>query len=354
MAAAAQQNYVGILSIGSMGAGIAKLLKARGFIVGTSGHARSPATIRRAEEANVEVLSSDVELVEKASVILSVVPPRDALETARRVVDALHELATRGSRPSNPLYYIDLNAVAPSTARGISELFTPVQNSARFIDGSILGEPPVLIRDNASGQQTVTPTTATSGVDHSPGRWVQPRIPISGPHHITDLSYHGDRLYAALNMRYLSSEVGAASGLKMCYTTMFKGYIAVAAQGFTTAERLGLLDVLKDELQLRLPDHLRLAESGVVVTPPKAYRWVFEMEEIARTHAEESGFAPALFQGAAGVFRDIADNGVLGEEKIGSRVRGTTMEDFAAILARDLEHKTTNRQVSPGNDEDHS
>ncbi|KAK7451508.1 hypothetical protein Landi51_04879 [Colletotrichum acutatum] len=326
-----QQNYVGILSIGDMGAGIAKLLKAHGFDVGTSGRGRR-----------------------EASVVLSVVPPRDALETARRVVDALRELATRGSRPSRPLYFIDLNAVAPSTVRGIAQLFTSVQHSARFIDGSILGEPPVFVPTSDVGLQTVTPPTAASDVEHNPGRWVQPRIPISGPHHITDLPYHGQRLYAALNMRYVGSEVGAASGLKMCYTTMFKGYIAVAAQGFTTAERLGLLDVLKDELQLRLPDHLRLAESGVIVTPPKAYRWVFEMEEIARTHAEDGGFAPGLFQGAAGVFRDIAEDSVLGEEKIGSRVRGTTMEDFASTLARDLEHRAACRQISPGNDENHS
>lgn len=301
----------------------------------------------------MEVLSSDVELLEKSSVILSVVPPRDALETAQRVVDALHELATRGSQRCSPLYFIDLNAVAPSTAQGTAELFTSVQHSARFIDGSILGEPPVFVPPSDVGLQSITPTTAMSGVDPNLGRWVQPQIPISGPHHITDLPYHGARLYAALNMRYLGTNVGAASGLKMCYTTMFKGYIAVAAQGFTTAERLGQLDFLKDELQLRLPDHLRLAESGVVVTPLKAYRWVFEMEEIARTHAEEGGFALGLFQGAAGVFRDIAEDSVLGEEKIGSRVRGTTMEDFAATLARDLEHRAACHQVSPGNDENH-
>ncbi|KXH68827.1 6-phosphogluconate dehydrogenase [Colletotrichum salicis] len=134
---------------------------------------------------------------------------------------------------------------------------------------------------------------------------------------------------------------------------MFKGYIAVAAQVFTTAERLGLLDVLKDELRLRLPDHLRLAESGVVVTPPKAYRCVFEMEEIDRTHAEEGGFDPDLFQGAVGVFRDIAEDSVLGEEKIGSRVRGTTMEDFAATLASDLEHRAACRQTTQEKGDDH-
>ncbi|KXH68828.1 hypothetical protein CSAL01_00096 [Colletotrichum salicis] len=161
-----------------------------------------PATIRRAEEADVEVLSSDIELVEKVSVILSVVPPRDAMKTAQRVVDALHDLATRGSRPSSPLYFIDLNAVAPSTVRGIAELFTSVQHSARFIDGSILGEPPVWIPANDLGTETASPTTTMSGVEHGlGGRWVLPRIPISGPHHIIELPIHGERLHAALNMR---------------------------------------------------------------------------------------------------------------------------------------------------------
>ncbi|KAK1702160.1 6-phosphogluconate dehydrogenase, partial [Colletotrichum lupini] len=297
--------------------------------------------IRRAKKADVGVLSSDIELVEQSSGILSVVPSKDALEAARRVVDALHELATRGSRPSRPFYFTDPNAVAASTVRRIAELFTSVHHSARFIDGLILGEPPVFVSASDVEPQTVSPTTATS-------------VPISGPHQITDLPHHGERLYAELNMRYLGSEVGAASGLKMCYTTMFKGYIAVAARGLTTAERLGLLYALKDKLQLLLPDHLRLAESGVTVTPPKAYRWVFEMQQIARTHAEEGGFALGLFQGAEGVFRDIAEDSVLGKEKIGNRVRGTIMEDFAAILARNLEHKTTYCQVSPVNDEDHS
>ncbi|KAK1476572.1 hypothetical protein CABS01_15336 [Colletotrichum abscissum] len=278
--------------------------------------------------ADVGVLSSDIELVEQSSGILSVVPSRDALEAARRVVDALHELATRGSRPSSPFYFTDPNAVAASTVRRIAELFTSVHHSARFIDGLILGEPPVFVSASDVEPQTVSPTTATSGVEQ---RWSMGTGP--SPHF---------------------REVGAASGLKMCYTTMFKGYIAVAARGLTTAERLGLLYVLKDELQLRLPDHLRLAESGVTVTSPKPYRWVFEMQQIARTHAEEGGFAMGLFQGAAGVFRDIAEDSVLGKEKIGNRVRGTMMEDFAAILARDLEHKTTYCQVSPGNDEDDS
>ncbi|KAK1500538.1 hypothetical protein CTAM01_06473 [Colletotrichum tamarilloi] len=278
-----------------------------------------------AEEADVEVLSSDIELVEQSSGILSVVPSRDALEAARRVVDALHELATRGSRPSSPFYFIDPNAVAASTVRGIAELFTSVHHSARFIDGLILGEPPVFVSASDVEPQTVSPTTATSGVEQ---RWSMGAGPSP---HFRSSSDHGFALSWG--------EVG---------------YIAVAARGLTTAERLGLLYVLKDELQLRLPDHLRLAESGVTVTPPKAYRWVFEMEQIARTHAEEGGFALGLFQGAAGVFRDIAENSVLGKEKIGNRVRGTIMEDFAAILARDLEHKTTYCQVSPGNDEDHS
>lgn len=47
---------------------------------------------------------------------------------------------------------------------------------------------------------------------------------------------------------------------------------------------------------------------------PKAYRWVREMEEIAKTHAEEGGFELEIFHGVAEVYRSVAEETVLGEE----------------------------------------
>ncbi|CCF37829.1 6-phosphogluconate dehydrogenase [Colletotrichum higginsianum] len=172
---------------------------------------------------------------------------------------------------------------------------------------------------------------------------------MSGPHKLADLSLPGTedretetfgaRLSAVLGGNHISAEIGAASGLKMCFASMSKGFTAIATQAFTTAHRMGVLDQLRGELSARLPSYLEFAEKGVVTMPPKAYRWVREMEEISKTHAEEGGFGPDLFVGAAGVYRAVAEDSPLGGEKIGKRKRGTTVEDVAAAITEGLERK---------------
>ncbi|KAI0840688.1 6-phosphogluconate dehydrogenase C-terminal domain-like protein [Hypoxylon sp. FL0890] len=312
---------IGIISIGDMGSGIAKLLVANGFSVATNGKGRSNDTIERAKSAQVELLKSDEDLAQSCSVILSVVPPRDAVATAQRIVDALTGPLRRSE--DNPLYFADLNAVAPSSVKSIASLFNSSRAGAsvRFVDGSILGEPPSPKTDSASGE------------------WHLPSIPTSGPHSLADIPGYGAKLFATLNMRHISPEIGAASGLKMCFASLSKGFTSLAIQSFSTAHRLGVLHNLKDELQTLMPHHYKLAEKGVVGMAPKAYRWVGEMEEIARTLSEEGGFAPDSFTGAAKVYRTVADDTVLGQEKIGKRKRGTTVEDMAAAMAEGMQTK---------------
>ncbi|KAM0434531.1 hypothetical protein ACHAPT_003627 [Fusarium lateritium] len=313
---------VGLLSIGDMGAGIAQLLVAHEFAVATNCSGRSQDTINRAREANVELLETDVELVQQCSVILSVVPPRDAEATAQRIVDALSQ-----SKRSDELYFIDLNAVSPSTTKSIAASLNESEVPIRFIDGCILGGPP---------RRAPSSSKPSNSNDYSD--WIRPRLPISGPESLSVLPY-GDTLISVLNMNPISPDIGAASGLKMCFAAMSKGFIAIATQSFTTAHSLGVADVLRDELAKGLPTHLALADKAVPNMPPKAYRWVREMEEIAHTMNEEGGWGRELFEGAAGVYKDIAEDEVLGSEKVGKRRRGTTLEDVAAAAAEGLKKK---------------
>lgn len=85
-----------------------------------------------------------------------------------------------------------------------------------------------------------------------------------------------------------------------------------------------------------MPGLFKAAERGVTSMPPKAYRWVREMEEIAKTHAEEGGFeggdGNGVFEGIAKVYTKVADETVLGEEKTEKRKRGLTIEDVAAAM----------------------
>lgn len=79
-------------------------------------------------------MPSDLELVQQCAVILSVVPPKDAEATAQRVADAL----SGGSSRSEPLYFLELNAVSPSTSRSIESLFQRARVPVRVIDLSLI------------------------------------------------------------------------------------------------------------------------------------------------------------------------------------------------------------------------
>ncbi|KKP00810.1 hypothetical protein THAR02_07105 [Trichoderma harzianum] len=318
MASNSVPTKVGILSLGDMGAGIARLLSAHGFPVATNGQGRSEDTIERARNAGVELLSSDLELVQQCNVIFSVVPPRDAEATAQRIVDA----SSGGSRKET-LYYVDLNAVAPSTCKSIVALFEKARVPVKFIDACILGGPPSLKKPSQDGKEAL---------------WDQPSIPISGPHSLASLP-DGEKLASVLQLRSISEEIGAASGLKMCFASITKGFTALVTQSFTTAHRLGVVDELKLELNQMVPAMLTRAEKGVPGMPPKAYRWVREMEEISKTFHEEGGWDRTVFEGIAGVYKAVAEDGVLGQEKIGKRKRGTSLDDVATAMAEGLEMK---------------
>ncbi|KAI1470262.1 6-phosphogluconate dehydrogenase C-terminal domain-like protein [Daldinia caldariorum] len=337
---AAPLAKIGIISIGDMGVGIAKLLVANGFSVATNANGRSNDTLERAKSAQVELLDSDEALVRQCAVILSVVPPRDAVATAQRIADAL-SISGRDNDDNNnnnntPLYFADLNAVSPSTVKRIAALFdsredglpAPVPAPVRFVDGSILGGPP-----------KPKPVDAGADATGSSTQWSLPHIPTSGPHQLSAIPVFGPRLAATLNARHISGAIGAASGLKMCFGGLSKGLTAIAVQSFATAARLGVLGELRAELGAVLPRHLELAERGVVGMAPKAYRWAGEMEEVACTLAEEGGFDPDTFVGAAKTYRLVADDTVLGREKVGKRVRGTTVEDVADAVAEGLRTK---------------
>ncbi|KAI1276207.1 6-phosphogluconate dehydrogenase [Xylaria sp. FL0933] len=312
---------IGVISIGDMGMGIAKLLIANGFSVATNCKGRSDDTIERAKSAQVEILKSDEHLAEACDVILSVVPPKDAAATAQRVVDAV----TGPFRRSEPLYFADLNAAAPSTVKTIAALFEQTRGQVRFIDGAIIGGPPA--------------PKPSGGSAEAAAEWNVPSIPVSGPHKISAIPEYGEKLAATLNVRHVSDDIGVASGLKMCFASLTKGFTSLAIQSFTTAKRLGVLDELQNELQGLVPGHWAAAQRGVIGMAPKAYRWVKEMEEIALTFDEEGGFPQDLFRGVADVYRAVAEDTVLGKEKVGKRKRGTDVHDMAAAMAEGLENK---------------
>ena len=118
----------------------------------------------------------------------------------------------------------------------------------------------------------------------------------------------------------------------MCFASTTKGLYAILIQSFTTAAQLGILDDLKKEMRDMTPQVLANAEKSLPNIPPKAHRWVREMEEIAETFSEEGGFDQELFQGVAQVYKTMAEDTVLGDERQGDRDRGQTLNDVAEAM----------------------
>ncbi|KAH4041874.1 hypothetical protein HBI56_005310 [Parastagonospora nodorum] len=264
---------IAILSIGQMGLGIASLLLAHNYRVISNVSDRSPSTQNRAKSANITCVDTDEELVQQADYILSIVPPRDAVATAKRVV------ATKATKE---VWYLDLNAISPATSRQIREILKE-KESVKMVDGGIIGGPPSQAED---------------------GSWTKPDIPFSGPNKIAH-----EELITALNMRFVGDEIGKASGLKCCFAALSKGFTALALQSFTTATSLGVYDELQYYLGVYNPGAGEKGRKAVVGCTGKAYRWVEEMNQIGECFAADGGWEAQakVFTEIAGVFQGLAD-----------------------------------------------
>jgi len=199
----------------------------------------------------------------------------------------------------------------------------------RFVDGGIIGGPPKAKEDADAAEPDLSKA------------WSRPSIVLSGTYPLAEAPKDGAHLADVLFTRHVGPGVGTASGLKCCYASLTKGFTALAIQSFSTAAKLGVLDVLREEIRGTNPSNEQKALKGLVGMAPKSGRWVAEMQEIGKTFREVGGWggipregeAPSsVFEEIAEVFKYIAEDTVLGQEKSGHRVRGKTGEDIVAAI----------------------
>src|SRR5262249_56940535 len=101
-----------------------------------------------------------------------------------------------------------------------------------------------------------------------------------------------------LDIRVLEGALSAASALKMSYAGITKGTQAIGAAMMLAATRAGSADALMAELQLSQKEMFPWLRRQLTMMPPKAYRWVAEMQEIAGFVGEDPA-ARQLYEGAA-------------------------------------------------------
>ncbi len=204
-------------------------------------------------------------MVEESALLLSIVPPGEALDVAERFAPVL---AAARRKP----VFVDCNAVSPATARRIGTVIAAAR--CRFADAGIIGPPP------SPGARTVFYASGEAAPDLAP------------------LGALG------LDLRVLAAPVGAASALKMSYAGLTKGISALGSAMALGAARDGTTDALIAELRDSQP-HLLPYLARLPTLFPKAYRWVAEMEEIADFLAGDAA-AQELYRAMARLYQRLA------------------------------------------------
>src|SRR6266581_2645674 len=123
-------STVGLLSPGDMGHSIGNVLRHGGLRVITCLKGRSSRSAALAKEAGIEDVADDQTLVREADVLLSVLPPDQALKNAERVAAAVRATGA-------DLLFADCNAISPNTARHAGEF---VELAEYGLDIRVMGD----------------------------------------------------------------------------------------------------------------------------------------------------------------------------------------------------------------------
>ena len=288
-------STVGIFSPGDMGHTVGDVLRQNGLRVITCLKGRSQRTQQLSEQAGIVDVGTYREFVTQAELILSIMVPTEAMDAASVIAEALQQADTA-------LVYADCNAIAPQTVRQVGDLITAAGGT--LVDASIIGPPP-----------------------RTPGAT---RFYASGPDTdlFSGLNNHG------LEVRTLGTEIGLASSIKMCYASLTKGLTALCTELLTAASVLGVSDALTAEFQLSQSALFERMEKGLPSMPPKARRWIGEMEEIAATFAHV-GLTPNILTGAADMYRFVGGTH-LAELSPEAREAFPTLTELIETLAENL------------------
>ena len=287
---------VAVVAQGEMGAGTGRQLSRYGLRVITNLTGRSKRSRNLAKQAGMENVGSDEALVNEADIFLSILPPIQAIGLAQ-------QFAPQMEKVNKSILFADCNAVAPKTKKEIQAIVEPA--GARFVDVGILGDPPDPIKN-------VT------------------RYYASGPY-ACDFAALKD---FGLNVTICGEEIGRAAAIKMCFATMTKTMVALAAETFAAAEALGVYNEVVHELSTSQKSGFDWVSRRVTMAPPKAYRWVGEVEEIGKMF-ESLGMPGETCVGGAKMFQLIADS-PLGKEVVEKRKRGMTLEDCSVVISKFL------------------
>jgi 3-hydroxyisobutyrate dehydrogenase-like beta-hydroxyacid dehydrogenase len=289
-------SCIAVMAPGDMGHAVGKVLGEHGHDVITCLAGRSGRTRGLAEKGGLRDVPDLETLVREADLILSILPPVQAVRQAEDMAAAMTAAGTTA-------VYVDCNAISPGTMARVAAAFKGA--GAPVVDAGIIGLAP------------------------APGR--APRFYVSGPDTTPMEALNGQ----GITVIALGGEIGRASGLKMAYAALTKGTWTLHTAILMAAERMGLFDELIAEFENSQQAALKGMRERTPRLPADSGRWVREMEEIAQTF-RDAGVPGNFHDGAAEVFR------ILSRTPFADETRETidpnrTMEQSVAEFVRHLD-----------------
>jgi 3-hydroxyisobutyrate dehydrogenase-like beta-hydroxyacid dehydrogenase len=253
-----------------MGASVGAAAAAAGAAVVWASEGRGEATRRRAEAAGLSDAGTLDALVGGVEAIFSVCPPHGAAAVAGAA-------AARGFSG----VFVDMNAIAPASARRIGEVVE--RGGASFVDGGIIG-PPV-------------------------GTGAGTRVYLSGA---DAKRVAGLFAGSALEVVVVDERAGSASAVKACFASWTKGSAALLLDIRALARAEGVETALLAEWARSRPGLAERSDPASSGADRKAWRWVGEMEQLAAAY-RDAGLPDGFHLAAAEVYRRLQRRGQRGD-----------------------------------------
>ena len=249
-----------------MGHATGQVLVSNRYNVITCLDGRSERTKALAKKAALTDLEDLDKVTNEASIILSILPPKEAISQAKLIAQSMERT---GSKP----VFVDCNAISPATVFKIADIIETV--GGKFIDAGIIGLKPDGIGPG--------PRFYVSGIDTGP---------------MESLDGKG------IQVKPIGNQVGRASALKMCYAGLTKGTWTLHMAVLLAAEKHGLAVELQEEFEYSQAQILSDMRNRTPRLPADSGRWIGEMEEIIQTFTNV-GVPSGFHEGAAEIFRTL-------------------------------------------------
>jgi 3-hydroxyisobutyrate dehydrogenase-like beta-hydroxyacid dehydrogenase len=258
-----------------MGCAVSRVLVAAGWSVST--HLWGPSLTCRAaaEAAGITDLGSLDEVIGSCDVVVSLVPPAAAVDTAKAVSAAAERV---GRRP----LYLDANSVGPSTMAAVAA--TCDEAGLDCLDGSFIGSAADL------GRRT--------------------RLYLSGPRAVAVAGSMPETFHTAA----LGPRIGAASAFKLAFAGFNKGLVALFLDVMQAGVAAGRADELLHCLREFYPGTVETLERLLPSYPLHAGRRAEEMGELAEWMAGEGRRSPCA-EAARDVLQRAAALGLDGSRR---------------------------------------